>query len=84
MVRGKQRKEDKIEKDEAVDAIPAQVLEVLGKTGVYGEINQVMARMLAGRDKGRVVRRNVKGPVHKDDILMLIDTESEAKSIRAK
>ena len=68
----------------ADDAIPGQVVEIVGKTGVYGEIWQVMVKVLDGRDKGRIMRRNVKGPVKQDDILMLLDTETEAKPIRAK
>ncbi|MEM0372624.1 MAG: 30S ribosomal protein S28e [archaeon] len=68
----------------ADDATPAQVMEIVGKTGVYGEIWQVMVKILDGRDKGRIMRRNVKGPVKENDILMLIDTETEAKPIRAR
>ena len=66
------------------DAIPAQVVEIIGKTGVYGEIWQVMVKILEGRDKGRIMRRNVKGPIKEGDILMLLDTETEAKPIRAR
>ena len=66
------------------EAIPAQVMKVVGKTGVYGEIWQVMVKILEGRDKGRIMRRNVKGPIKQGDILMLLDTETEAKPIRSR
>lgn len=68
----------------AGEGIPAQVVEIVAKTGVYGEIHQVMAKVLDGRDKGRIVRRNVKGPVKVNDILMLLDPETEAKAIRVR
>jgi small subunit ribosomal protein S28e len=62
----------------------AEVVEVIGKTGIYGEVYQVMCKILEGRDKGRVVRRNVKGPIKRGDILVLMETEREAKRIEAK
>ncbi len=68
----------------AGEGIPSQVVEIVSKTGVYGEIMQVMAKVLDGRDKGRIIRRNVKGPIKVGDLLMLLDTETEAKPIRAR
>lgn len=64
--------------------IPVEVVEVVVKTGIHGEVYQVMCKVLDGKDKGRVIRRNVKGPVKRGDIMMLLETEREAKEIKAK
>jgi len=65
-------------------AVPAIIEDIVGRTGFRGEIVQVKCRITDGRDKGKVMRRNVKGPVQLKDILMLRETAIEARRIRSK
>ncbi len=63
---------------------PAEVIEVIGKTGMHGEAMQIQCRILDGRDKGRIITRNVIGPVKTGDILMLLETSREAKKLMSR
>ncbi|MFH0927110.1 MAG: 30S ribosomal protein S28e [Candidatus Micrarchaeota archaeon] len=67
------------------DSIPVEIVDVKNiKTGIHGEVYQVLCKVMDGKDKGRVIRRNVKGPIKKGDIILLLETEREAKEIRAR
>lgn len=52
------------------------------RTGARGEITQVDCKIIEGKNNGKEMRRNVKGPVRIGDLITLRETEIEARRVK--
>lgn len=79
----KEKPEPKELKRNVQQFFPSVVEEIIGRTGARGEITQVKVKLLQGIDKGKSIRRNIKGPVRLRDIIILRETQIEARKIKS-
>ncbi|AFD00651.1 SSU ribosomal protein S28E [Methanocella conradii HZ254] len=64
--------------------VPAEVIEIIGVTGMHGEAVQIKCKILEGTNKGRIITRNTIGPVRLGDVLILMETAREAKKLSGR
>ncbi|MFB6173387.1 MAG: 30S ribosomal protein S28e [Halobacteriales archaeon] len=67
--------------EEEEGSTPAEVIEIVGKTGMHGEAMQVKCRIQEGENQGRIITRNCLGPVRVGDVVQLRETAREADAI---
>ena len=66
------------------ESIPGIIEMIVGNASAKGGVTQVRVKVLAGRDEGKIITRNVRGPTRVGDILMMTETEYEARKIFKK
>jgi small subunit ribosomal protein S28e len=70
--------------EEVSESIPGIVEVIVGNASAKGGVTQVRVKVLAGQDEGKIITRNVRGPVKVGDYLMMTETEYEPRKIFKK
>lgn len=60
-----------------MEANAAEVIQVMERLGVKG-VSRVRVKVLDGRDKGKILTRNVVGPIKRGDVILLKDTAMDS------
>ncbi|MFB6180792.1 MAG: 30S ribosomal protein S28e [Candidatus Nanohalobium sp.] len=56
--------------------VTAKIIEVIGDQG-HRSVRKVRCRVIEGDEEGKILVRNVRGPVREDDVVHLKETEME-------
>ncbi len=54
-------------------SVAAEIIQVRGKLGVKG-VTSIKCRVVEGADRGKIIARNVAGPVRIGDIVVIKET----------
>jgi len=54
-------------------AVAAEIIQIRGKMGVKG-VTSVKCKVLEGNDQGKIIARNVAGPVNMGDVILIKET----------
>ena len=60
-----------------MEANAAEVIQVMERLGVKG-VSRIRVKVIDGRDKGKILTRNVVGPIKKGDVILLKDTAMDS------
>ncbi len=57
--------------------VATEVVQVMGRIGVKG-VSRIRCRVLEGHDKGKILTRNVVGPIRRGDVIILKETAMDS------
>jgi small subunit ribosomal protein S28e len=56
--------------------VTAKVIEVIGEQG-HRSVRKIRCRVIEGAEEGKILVRNVRGPIREDDVVHIKETEME-------